>query len=151
MARTAETDKKTEKEMENKREREGERGRDMVTHSSHAASSFDYSSKGGLKSEHFCTLTHKALAFLRAGTQEENPLTLPGLLQILAGLSCKAGRHTETAGFNTVTLVCTLSSLPEANALLLDILVYSNTLIHITSSSWANSNHQKYLLKYGIG
>lgn len=63
--------------------------------------------------------------FLRADTQEENPLTLPGLLQILAGLSCKAGRHTETAGFNTVTLVCTLSSLPEANALLLDLLVSS--------------------------
>lgn len=92
----------------------------MVTHSSHAASSFDYASK---KSEHFCTLTHKALVFLRAGTQEENPLTLPGLLQILAGLSCKAGKHTEITGFNTVTLVCTLSSLPEANALLLDILV----------------------------
>lgn len=76
-----------------------------------------------MKSEHFCTLTHKVLAFLRAGTQEENPLTLPGLLQILEGLSCKAGRHTETVGFNTVTLVCTFSSLPEANALLLDILV----------------------------
>lgn len=117
----AETEKTTE--IERKRDGEKESKRDMVTHSSHAASSFDYASKGGLKSEHFCTLTHKALVFLRAGTQEENPLTLPGLLQILAGLSCKAGKHTEITGFNTVTLVCTLSSLPGANALLLDILV----------------------------
>lgn len=75
----------------------------MVTHSSHAASSFDYSSKGGLKLEYFCTLTHKALVFLRASTQEENPSTLPGLPQILAGLSCKAGKHTEIAGFKTMT------------------------------------------------
>ncbi len=119
--KTAEIERKRDGEKESKRERE--RGRDMVTHSSHAASSFDYASKGGLKSEHFCALTHKALVFLRAGTQEENPLTLPGLLQILAGLSCKAGKHTEITGFNTLTLVCTLSSLPEANALLLDILV----------------------------
>lgn len=38
----------------------------MVTNSSHAASSFDYSSKGGLKLEHFCTLTHKSLAFFKS-------------------------------------------------------------------------------------
>lgn len=59
--------------------------------------------------------------FLRADAQKENPLTLAGLLQILAGLSCKADRHTETAGFNTVPLVCTLSTAPGANALLPDI------------------------------
>lgn len=66
--------------------------------------------------------------FLRAGAQKENPLTLAGLLQILVGLSCKAGRHTESAGLNTVPLVCTLSSVPPANAILPDILGSSCTL-----------------------
>lgn len=77
---------------------------------------------GSWKIKHFCTLTLKFFwPPSRAYAQKENPLTLPGLLQILTGLSCKAGRHTETTRFNTVTLVCTLSSLPRANDLLLDI------------------------------
>lgn len=46
--------------------KEREREKDMVTHSSHAASSFDYPSKGGLKLEHFCTLTHKSVAFFKS-------------------------------------------------------------------------------------
>lgn len=47
-----------ERKRDGAKESKRKRGRDMVTHSSHAASSFDSSSKGGLKSEHFCTLTH---------------------------------------------------------------------------------------------
>lgn len=98
------------------------------------------------------TFAHWHIRFrppLRAYAQKENPLTLPGLLQILTGLSCKAGRHTETTWFNTVTLVCTLSLVPQANELLLDIyfklyyffshLVYSTTpqCMTTTSSTWS--------------
>lgn len=74
-----------------------------------------------MKLEDFCTPTRKASAFLRAGQEEENPLTVPGRLQILVVLSCKAGGHTETARFNTLTGVCPFSLLPAANDHLLDI------------------------------
>lgn len=109
-------------EGEKERKEERERVRYTVTHSSHTASSSDYSSKGPGNWNTFAHWHISLWPFLRADTQKENPLTLAGLLQILAGLSCKAGRHTETAGFNTVPLVCTLSSGSRANALLLDIL-----------------------------
>ena len=89
---------------------------------SHAASSFDYCSKRRLKWEHFHTLTRTALVLLRGCLQEGKPLTLPGLLQILVGLSCKAGRRTETSGLTTVTLDRT-----RANAVLLDTLASSHS------------------------
>lgn len=85
------------------------------------------------------TFAHWHISFrppLRAYAQKENPLTLPGLLQILTGLSCKAGRHTETTWFSTVTLVCTLSLVPQANELLLDIyfkLYYFSRLVYSTT------------------
>lgn len=113
------------RKRDGEKERKGrkKRARYTVTHPSHAASSFDYSSKrGALEIQTLCTLTHKFFRSpSRVYAQKENPLTLPGLLQILTELSCKAGRHTETTWFNTVTLVCTLSSLPQANDLLLDV------------------------------
>lgn len=115
-------------------EQRANEGRDTVTHSSHAASSSDYSSKRGFE---IGTLSHKrhislgAFFFLRADTQQENPLTPAALLQILAGLSCKAGGHTETGGFNAAARLRTLSSAPRANALLLDILLQSHALLHV--------------------
>lgn len=128
--RMAESEKKTEQA----RGREGEKGRKRKSE----IYCYTFISrcfllwllfKGGAGNWNTFAHWHISLwPFLRAGAQKENPLTLAGLLQILVGLSCKAGRHTESAGFNTVPLVCTLSSVPPANALLPDILASSCTL-----------------------
>lgn len=63
--------------------------------------------------------------FKESACRKKNPPTLAGLLQILVGLNSKADRHTETAGSITdcVTLAGTFNLLPEANMLVLDVLV----------------------------
>lgn len=100
------------------------------------------------------TLAHWHISlgpFLRADTQEENPLTLPGLLQTLAGLSCKAGRHTETAGFNT------LWSPPWAHSLSLMLSCWTSwfshahyfKLLHITYCMGYSSTTKMFFFNNG--
>ena len=71
-SRKRDGERERERERERGEEREGEG--DTVTHSSHAASSFDYSSKGGWKLKHFCTLTLKSLALFNSRRAERKSI-----------------------------------------------------------------------------